>query len=86
MEMPVRVIKNAIRCAYCGAEIESVRGWDFQSHTCEELQRVRGAKAKIAVDGGRELIGRRVLGYPSDWVNAAVYDPPEDPAEAAGDS
>ena len=62
MEMPVRVIKNAIRCAYYGA------------------------KAKIAVDGGRELIGRRVLGYPSDWVNAAGYDPPEDPAEAAGDS
>ena len=54
--------------------------------TCEELQRVRGAKAKIAVDGGRELIGRRVLGYPSDWVEASVYDPPEDPAEAAGDS
>ena len=81
--MNEEVIKSAIRCSYCGTEIESVSGNDFRSHTCQELQRVRGTTGQIAVDGGRGLFGRRILGHPLDWVDVSIYSPARDPLEVA---
>lgn len=77
--MNERVIRNAIRCAHCGTEIESTVGWDFRKHTCAELQAARGADAYIAADGAREYLRR--VSHPADWIEASTTEPPIDAAE-----
>jgi len=72
-EMAERVIKNAIQCAYCGAEIESTASWDYKTHTCDGLRSARGPDGLIGVDGGLEPNRRRV-GDPADWRDVSIYE------------
>jgi len=74
-----RMIRNAIKCAHCGVEIESRSGHDYRTHSCEGMRAVRGSDASIGVDGGLEPMARRT-GHPADWLEASITDPPADPA------
>lgn len=62
-------MRNAIRCTFCGAVIESKHRHDYQLHTCQKMQedweRREGLdRAIIAVDGGKDY-KRRVFSHPS---------------------
>lgn len=48
--MNERVIRNAIRYAHCGAEVDSRSVDDFRRHTCDAVQAARGSEAWTAVD------------------------------------
>ncbi|MGB8022207.1 MAG: hypothetical protein WCF04_13340 [Candidatus Nanopelagicales bacterium] len=78
-----RMIRNAIRCAHGGVEIESRSGHDYRTHSCDAMRAVRGPDATIGVDGGLDPLARRT-GHPTDWLEASITDPPTDPAVERG--
>ena len=77
--MTERMLRNSIRCAHCGVEIESTSGHDYRTHSCQSMRDMRGPDAFIGVDGGLEPGARRV-GHPADWLESSLTDPPADPA------
>jgi hypothetical protein len=77
--MTAVIIRNRIRCAHCGAEVESACVHDFQRHACAALIAARGADGLIAADGGLEYLRR--FGHPADWIEASICDPPIDAVE-----
>ena len=66
------IVKNAIKCAHCGAEIESRHRHDFVTHSCDGLE-----DGFIAVDGGRAYLRR--VGDQNDWIDISEYSEPEVP-------
>lgn len=63
-----KILKNKIRCNYCGDVIESKYTHDFQQCKC----------GKVFVDGGKDYLRR---GYPSDATPEEAY---EDLSECEG--
>lgn len=53
--MNKKIIKNCIRCKYCGDIIESKSTHDFKFCSC----------GKVAIDGGHSYLKRS--GSPNDW-------------------
>ena len=53
--MQIKIIKNRIKCKYCGDIIESKSRYDFKFCSC----------GKVSIDGGRFYLKRS--GYPCDW-------------------
>lgn len=54
---------NAVKCAHCGAVIESKHRHDFVGHTCSAAD---GREVFIAVDGGTAY--KRRVGSPTDMI------------------
>ena len=53
--MQIKIIKNRIKCKYCGDIIESKSRNNFKFCSC----------GKVSIDGGRFYLKRS--GNPSDW-------------------
>ena len=53
--MGIKIIKNKIKCKYCGDILESINQHDFKFCSC----------GRIAIDGGLDYLKRS--GNPDDW-------------------
>lgn len=53
--MQIKIIKNRIKCKYCGDILESKSRYDFNFCSC----------GKVAIDGGLFYLKRS--GNPGDW-------------------
>ena len=53
--MQVKIIKNRIKCKYCGNILESKSRYDFKVCSC----------GKVSIDGGHFYLKRS--GNPGDW-------------------
>ena len=53
-----RVIRNAVRCNYCGDVVESTYRHDFQTCRC----------GRVSVDGGHDYL-RRCANSPDDYTD-----------------
>lgn len=62
----MKIIKNAVECAYCHAVIESKYRHDFVEHACDGMKAFREPGAFIAVDGGKDYLKR--CGYMADMI------------------
>lgn len=54
--MQIKIIRNKIKCKYCGEVIESKSRHDFKFCAC----------GKVAIDGGHFYLKRS--GNPNDWI------------------
>lgn len=53
--MQIKIIKNRIKCKYCGDILESDNRYDFKFCSC----------SKVSIDGGHFYLKRS--GNPNDW-------------------
>lgn len=63
-----RIVKNAIRCKYCGEVIESTSVHDFKFCSCES----------VAVDGGHDYLRRCFKTSQDDYDELSEYIDLED--------
>lgn len=61
--MAERIIRNSVKCAGCGDEIESTHRHDFKWCSCKN----------IAVDGGKAYL-RRVGGERAGWEDTSIIE------------
>ena len=83
----MKIIRNAIECAYCGHEVVSTHRHHFATHECERGP-LRPAKEwnaamtelvdtgklerpRIAADGGNDYLRR--VGNPEDYIEASEF-------------
>lgn len=67
-----KIVKNAVKCAYCGAIIESRHRHDFVTHSCEAMCAAHmGRPTYIGVDGGADYLKR--VGTIGDYIEASEY-------------
>jgi hypothetical protein len=83
----MKIVRNAIECAYCGHEVVSTHRHHFASHSCEKSP-LRPAKEwnaamtelvdtgrlehpYIAADGGNDYLRR--VGSPEDYIEASEF-------------
>ena len=59
-----KIIRNAIKCNYCGDIIESLHRHDFKWCGCE----------KVAVDGGKDYLKRTFTNSPNDFEELSVVE------------
>ena len=52
-----KIIKNCIKCKYCGDVIESENSHDFKHCSC----------GRVAIDGGRDYLRRCFTSSPDDF-------------------
>ena len=69
-----RIIKNAVRCNYCGYELESTYRHDFRCHCCTTAPIDHWEMERKWVDdpsapGGQRLIETGKLEPPTFWVD-----------------
>ena len=67
-----RIIKHAVRCVHCGAEVESRHRDDLKVHSCEEMRLTRGPGGRLVVDGGKNY--RRRIGRVNDFAEASLIE------------
>jgi len=58
-----KIIRNAIRCNYCGDEIESTYRHDYVQCSC----------GRVAVDGGKDYLCRSFSGNCDDFTDLSEY-------------
>lgn len=58
-----KIIKNAIRCKYCGDTIESTSVHDFKYCSCKS----------VSVDGGYEYLRRSYTNSQNDFEELSEY-------------
>ena len=59
-----KIIRNAIKCNYCGDIIESLHRHDFKWCGCET----------VAVDGGKDYLKRTFTNSPNDFEELSVVE------------
>jgi len=58
-----KIIRNAIRCNYCGDVIESTYRHNYVQCSC----------GKVAVDGGTDYLRRSYSGNPDDYTDLSEW-------------
>ena len=59
----IKIVKNAIKCNFCGDVIESTHVHDFKYCSC----------GKVAVDGGHDYLRRSYSGNRDDYSDFSEY-------------
>ena len=59
-----KIIRNAIKCNYCGDIIESLHRHDFKWCGCKT----------VAVDGGKDYLKRTFTNSPNDFEELSVVE------------
>ncbi len=69
-----KIKRNAIRCNFCGKELESTHVHDYRTHACEKLRAAypEHPDPGIMVDGGREYL-RRGYVKQTDYTEISEY-------------
>ena len=60
----IGILKNTIRCNYCGDVIESTYRHDYVKCSC----------GRVAVDGGRDYLRRSFTNSPDDYTELFVIN------------
>lgn len=60
----IGILKNTIRCNYCGDVIESTYRHDYVKCSC----------GRVAVDGGRDYLRRSFTNSPDDYTELSVIN------------
>jgi len=59
------ILKNRIRCRFCGDIVESKYRHDFKSCSC----------GRVVVDGGRDYLRRGYIDSKDDYIELSVFAP-----------
>lgn len=67
-----KLIKNMIKCKYCGDVLQSFHVHDFKTCSC----------GRVSIDGGLDYARRCCVVSLDDFVELSEWEDADDPAEA----